>query len=401
MYGNTGTTFGGIMFAKRMDNIGKSFIREILKVINEEGIISFAGGLPNPSFFPIEGIKTACQTVLENNGAEALQYSTTEGLPALRKFISDRYSNKGITVPWTNILILNGSQQGLDLIGKIFIDKDDYILMEKPGYLGAIQAFSMYEPKIQMVTLDNDGINLNELEEMLKLRKYKFFYGVPNFQNPTGISYSEEKRIGLAKLLKKYDVLYVEDDPYGEIRFLGTEKKSMYYYYPEGTILLGSFSKIVAPGLRLGWIYAENNIFEKLVIAKQGADLHSNYFSQKIIYEFLKSEDLDKHIEKIKTEYLIQRKAMVECADEIFPKSFNVTLPEGGMFLWVDVPDNVDVMKLFEAALEEKVAFVPGNPFYVEGEKVSGFRLNFSNSTINDVKEGMNRLKKALDKVVK
>lgn len=387
------------MFADRMNNIGKSFIREILKVIKQDDVISFAGGLPNPKFFPIEEIKEACINVLTNDGAESLQYSITEGYPELRKFISNRYNKKGLDVCWENILILNGSQQGLDLLGKIFINKDDYILMEKPGYLGAIQAFSMYEPQINMVTLESDGINLNELENLLKLKKYKFFYGVPNFQNPTGISYSEDKRIALAKLLKKYEVIYIEDDPYGEIRFLGEEKKSMYYYYPEGTILLGSFSKIVAPGLRLGWVFANDEVFEKLVIAKQGADLHSNYFSQKIIYNYLKSADLDLHIEKIKKEYLLQRKAMVECAEIIFPKTFKMTLPEGGMFLWIDVPENVNVMTLFDYAIIEKVAFVPGNPFYVEGEKVTGFRLNFSNSSPEEIKDGMNRLKRALDKL--
>lgn len=389
------------MFAQRMNNIQKSFIREILKVIKQDDVISFAGGLPNPNFFPVEGIKKATEKVLSENAAEALQYSTTEGHKELREFIAKRYERKAVNVSFENILILNGSQQGLDLIGKIFIDKGDKILMEKPGYLGAIQAFSMYEPEIHMVTLENDGVNLAELEEKLKNNKYKFFYGVPNFQNPTGVSYSEEKRKALAELLRKYQVIYVEDDPYGEIRFLGEDKKSIHYYYPEGTMLLGSFSKIVAPGLRLGWVVANEEIFEKLVIAKQGADLHSNYFSQKIIYEFLKDEDLDKHIQKIKDEYANQRKTMVKCAEEIFPKEFKITLPEGGMFLWVDVPESIDVMDFFDYAIKEKVAFVPGNPFFVEGEKVTGFRLNFSNSTSEEVVEGMNRLKRAMEKMLK
>lgn len=388
------------MFAQRMHKIQKSFIREILKVIKQDDVISFAGGLPNPSFFPIEGIKRATEKVLNESGAEALQYSTTEGNKELREFIANRYKQKGIKVSYSDILILNGSQQGLDLLGKIFIDKDDLILMEKPGYLGAIQAFSMYEPNIHMVTLENDGINLVELEEKLKINKYKFFYGVPNFQNPTGVTYSDEKREALGKLLKEYKVLYIEDDPYGEIRFLGSEKKSMFYYYPEGTILLGSFSKIVAPGLRLGWVVASPEIYEKLVIAKQGADLHSNYFSQKIIYEFLISENLDEHIQKIKDEYAAQRETMVQCAKDIFPETFKITLPEGGMFLWVDVPDDIDVMEFFDYAIKEKVAFVPGNPFFVEGEKVTGFRLNFSNSTSTEVVEGMNRLKRALDNML-
>lgn len=388
------------MFANRMNNIQKSFIREILKVIQQDDIISFAGGLPNPNFFPIEGIKNATLKVLEKDGAEALQYSTTEGHKGLREYIAMRYGKKGVSVSYKDILILNGSQQGLDLLGKIFVDKNDWILMEKPGYLGAIQAFSMYEPNIQMITLMDDGIDLIELENRLKEREYKFFYGVPNFQNPTGVTYSEEKRKNLAKLLKEYKVIYIEDDPYGEIRFLGENKSSMYHYYPEGTILLGSFSKIVAPGLRLGWIVANPEIYEKLIIAKQGADLHSNYFSQKIIYEFLSSEDIDIHIQKIKDEYALQRKTMVDCAKLYFPKEFRITLPEGGMFLWIDVPEQVDVMKLFNYAIEEKVAFVPGNPFFIEGEKVTGFRLNFSNSTSLEVEEGMKRLKKALDRVI-
>lgn len=383
-------------WSNRAEKVEKSFIREILKVVNKPSIISFAGGLPNPSFFPVEELKEASRLVFEEEGEKALQYSLTEGCEDLRRFISDRYKKKGIDIGYKEILITSGSQQGLDLLGKVFINKGDNILMEKPGYLGAIQSFSAYEPNIDMVKLTNEGIDLTELEEKLKKNKYKFFYGVPNFQNPTGISYSAQNRVEVTKLLRKYKVPYIEDNPYGEIRFMGEEQESFGKLYKEGTIVLGSFSKIVTPAFRIGYISGPKEVVDKLVTFKQGSDLHTNYFSQRVLYKYLSTFDLGSHINKIKEQYRIQREVMVEEIKNNLPKEFKITLPEGGMFLWVEVPKVFDIDSYFQRALDKGVAFVTGLPFYIDKKEVSGFRLNYSNSKPEEIREGIKRLKEAL-----
>ena len=273
-----------LRFADRMNNVQKSFIREILKVVGNPEIISFAGGLPNPISFPVKGIQEVTNKILQEDGENILQYSTTEGYLPLREYISERYlKNSGLKIDPEEILITNGSQQGLDLIGKIFIDKDDDILIEEPGYLGAIQSFSMYEPKFHAIPMLEDGVNIDLLEENLKKYDPKLFYAVPNFQNPSGITYSAENREKVATLLEGSNTIFVEDDPYGELRFIGEKIPSMKSYLSDNTILLGSFSKIVSPGMRLGWICAKNEIMEKLIIAKQAADLQSNYFAQRVV----------------------------------------------------------------------------------------------------------------------
>lgn len=380
-------------FANRMETTRKSFIREILKVTQQPEVISFAGGLPNPGLFPVEEIARASAKVFDEDGRNALQYSTTEGYLPLREFIAERYLRKnGLKIEPDEILLTNGSQQGIDLIGKVFLNKGDGVVIEKPGYLGAIQAFSIFEPNFQSVPLLNDGIDTALLEKELSEDNAKLFYTVPNFQNPSGITYSRQKRKDLASILEKSNVACIEDNPYGELRFAGKDLPSIRNYL-DNTILLGSFSKIVAPGLRLGWICAGGEIMEKLIVAKQAADLHSNYLSQRIIHQYLMDNDIDEHIMKIKDAYGKRRDLMIDMMVEYFPEDVKYTKPEGGMFLWVTLPENVSSLDLFELAVKEKVAFVPGNPFYTGGgSAVNTLRLNFSNSDEDQIEEGIKRL---------
>ncbi len=388
-------------FANRMYNTPKSFIREILKVTQNPEIISFAGGLPNPDFFPVAEIAAATQKVLRRDGTKALQYSTTEGYPPLREFIANRYKRYGLSIEPSEILITNGSQQGLDLIGKLFINPGDRVVLERPGYLGAIQAFSLYEPQFQAVPLLEDGIDTDRLQTTLKNGPVKLFYTVPNFQNPSGITYSRAKRRAVAGILQDWDTILVEDNPYGELRFAGEPQPSMRKFIERNIVLLGSFSKVVSPGLRLGWICAPNFIMEKIVVAKQASDLHSNYLAQRIVYRYLHDNDLDRHLSTIKTAYKKQRNLMVAMLEECLPPEVTFTRPEGGMFVWVTLPENVSAMELFEAATQLNVAFVPGKPFYVDGAGDNTFRLNFSNSDETKIKEGIKRLSQALMTVIK
>ena len=387
----------GSIFADRISDVPKSFIREILKVAVDESIISFAGGLPNRSLFPLEEIKYVTNKLLAEAGADVLQYSSTEGYRELREWIANRYKErKNIIINPDNILITTGSQQGLDLLGKTILNEGDSVVMEEPGYLGAIQAFSLYKSVFQTIPLNIDGIDLDKFADVVNNTNSKIFYCVPNFQNPSGISYSEENRKCVAEIVKGTNILIVEDDPYGELRFLGYEKSSFYKLIPENTVLLGSFSKIVVPSFRIGWIVASDEIMEKLVIAKQASDLHTNYFGQRIIYEYLKEFDIDQHINKIKMAYGKQREAMVKAIEEYFPKDVKVTQPEGGMFLWVTLPEGVPAMEIFEKAIEKKVAFVPGDPFYVNKKDVNTLRLNFSSVDEETIRVGIKRLGEVL-----
>lgn len=376
-----------------MDIVHKSFIREILKVTENPNIISFAGGLPDPDLFPVRELAKAAKKVFEEDGKNALQYSTTEGYLPLRKYIIDRYSKKyGLNAGTDNILILNGSQQGLDLIGKTFLNKGDTIVMESPGYLGAIQAFTMYEVKFKSVPLLEDGIDVDLLDKTLSGNQIKLVYTVPTFQNPSGITYSREKRKNVASVIKKHNVIFVEDTPYSDLRFSGQDLPFIKSSIEDNSIILGSFSKVVSPGLRLGWICANKEIIEKVSIAKQASDLHSNYLAQRIVYRYLLDNDIDTHLLKITEAYKIRRDLMVALIAEYFPSNVKFTKPDGGMFLWVTLPGNFSSLELFNLAIKENVAFVPGNPFYVNGNRSNSFRLNFSNSDEAQIEEGIKRL---------
>lgn len=390
-----------IVFAERMNNVKKSFIREILKVTENPEVISFAGGLPNPLSFPVKEVQEASQKVLSENGSDVLQYSTTEGYLPLRQYIAQRYFKRfGLKIDADEILITNGSQQGLDLIGKVLLNKNDNILIERPGYLGAIQAFSIFEPRFNSVPMNDDGVDTDLLESSLDMHRPKLFYTVPNFQNPSGITYSAENRKITADILKKYNTVIIEDDPYGELRFMGQDLPPIRSYLEDNSIMLGSFSKIVAPGMRLGWICAKGEIMEKLIIAKQSADLHSNYYSQRVVYQFLIDNDLDEHIKKIKQLYKGQRDCMVSMIERYFPKEIKSTKPEGGMFLWITLPEGVSSLDLFDLAAKENVAFVPGDPFYADEKGTNTLRLNYTNSNEEMIEEGIKRLAKATKEII-
>lgn len=387
------------LFAERMNRVHKSFIREILKVTEDSNIISFAGGLPNPKSFPIKEVEKSVSRVLSENGEEALQYSTTEGYRPLREYIAKRYLKVGLKVEADEILITNGSQQGIDLIGKVFLNKGDKVLVERPTYLAAIQSFGLYEPQFRSVSLLEDGVDIDALEKILSAEKIKLFYSVTNFQNPTGITYSKQKRREVAEILKNHDTVFVEDNPYGEIRFLGEDIPPVKAYL-EDSILFGSFSKTVSPGMRLGWIVANEEVMEKIIIAKQASDLHSNYFTQRVVYQYLIDHEVDKHIEKIKEMYRNQRNMMVSMIEKYFPENVKYTKPEGGMFLWVTLPEGLSSMDLFELAIKENVAFVPGQAFYADGSGENTLRLNFSNSDEEKIEEGIKRLGKAINELM-
>jgi 2-aminoadipate transaminase len=381
-----------------MGKIPRSFVREILKVTEDPEIISFAGGLPSPESFPHQEIKEAAIQVLEEDGAQALQYSTTEGYYPLREWVAHRYQMKGLVVDPEDILITNGSQQGLDLVGKIFLNQKDPVLVERPTYLAALQSFGLYEPEFHSLPLEKDGVHVNRLEEALTQFYPKLFYAVPNFQNPTGISYSLKRRKEVARLLNDSDTVFVEDNPYGEIRFMGEDQPPLKAFL-EDSVLLGSFSKIVSPGIRLGWITTPTEIMDKLVTAKQASDLHSSLLSQMIVHRYLSLYDVEAHLNKIRSMYKRQRDLMVTLIQEEFPEGVKCTEPEGGMFLWVTLPEGMSTLELFEIALKEKVAFVPGQAFYAENPQFNTLRMNFSNSSEEKIKEGIYRLAKSIKKL--
>lgn len=390
-----------LRFAKRMSKTKKSFVREIFKFLGDPEMISFSGGFPNPSSFPVEGIKAAAIKVLDTDGANVLQYSSSEGYLPLRQYIASRYDQRfGLKVDPSEILIVNGSQQAFDLIAKVFLDVQDTIVIEHPAYLGALQSFSFYEPRFKEVKLTETGLDLDQLAQCLKDNP-KLMYVVPNFQNPTGLTYSAENRMAIATLLKQTDTILIEDDPYGELRFKGTDNKPIKFYLDDQTIMLGSFSKIVSPGMRMGWIVAKKDIMDKLIIAKQASDLHSNYFTQRVICQYLQDNDIDQHIQTIKAMYLAQREQMLSSIRKCFDPSITYTEPEGGMFLWVTLPVGISAMSLFENAVVEKIVYVPGDPFYAEGDNLNTLRLNYTNSTPQEIEEGIQRLAKVFNNAIK
>ena len=382
------------LLSNRIKNVPESFIRSILKVSTQEDVISFAGGLPSADLFPIQGLNNACNKVLQENGKKALQYASSEGDSELRAWIARRYKDKqGLDISIDNILITNGSQQALDLLGKVLLNEGDPIAIENPGYLGAIQSFSLYQPKMHTVAIDDNGLHIEQLTQVLEDHKPKLLYTVPNFQNPTGISYSQGNRVAIADVVSQFDTLLIQDDPYGELRLSGIQKSNFYALLPEQTLLLGSFSKVVTPSFRLGWVVAPDWLMKPLVIAKQAADLHTNYFSQKIIAQYLHDNALDDHIEKIIQFYGKQKQVMMDAIKQYFPADVRIASSEGGMFLWVTLPKGMSAMALFDKAIKEKVAFVPGKPFYV-GSEIEKNTLRLSYVTVEEeaIWDGIKRL---------
>jgi 2-aminoadipate transaminase len=396
-------------YPERVKKMPKSIIRELLKMTQNPEIISFGGGLPAPETFPIKELEEITTDVYRSKGTKALQYGSTEGYGELREELSKWMSREGIKSETNDILPTVGSQQGLDLLGRIFLEKGDRIIVEEPSYLGALQAFTFYEPQFIGVHLDNNGMMTDALEEKLKEveGRVKFIYVVPDFQNPAGVTLSHERRRKIIGLADKYKILVLEDSPYRELRYKGETIPSIYSLaQAEGLnniISLRTISKIIAPGLRIGWITADKNIIDTLVKMKQGADLCSPVLDQMIVSGLFKEGKLEQHIEKIKQNYSRKMKLMLDSLDKYMPKHPEVdwTRPEGGLFLWLSMPSQIDTYKMFKKAVEEeKVAFIPGFAFYHDGSVKNKMRLNFSYSTPEQIAEGIKRLGRIAEKEI-
>lgn len=397
-------------YAQRTQRMQSSAIRELLKFTELPDIISFAGGMPAPEVFPVKEFGEACQRVLDNQGALALQYGSTEGYLPLREMIARHSTRYGIDICTDNILITSGSQQALDLLGKIFINRGDRILVESPTYLGALQAWNAYGAEYITVPSDQDGMQTDALEQALRVGP-KFIYVLPNFQNPTGVTMSMERRLRLVELADRYGVPIIEDDPYGQLRFEGEHLSSVFVLdnnlqgntgstYRGNVIYLSTFSKILAPGIRLAWVVAPPEVIRKLVQAKQGADLHTSTFNQIVAYEVGHGGFLDQHVKVICSTYLERRNVMLDVMEEVMPAGVSWTHPMGGLFLWATIPENLDSAEVLKRAVEKKVAFVPGGSFFPRGGGLNTMRLNFSFSTPEKIQEGMVRLGDALRETI-
>lgn len=391
-------------FAKRMDNLKASEIRELLALTADPSIISFAGGLPAAELFPIDRWIEASNKVMKNNGAAALQYGPTDGYARLREHCVTRMEKVGCKdVKPEDIQILSGSQQGLDFVPRIFIDPGDYIIVESPTYLGALNAFKAYEPKFLQVALDEDGMILEDLEEKLKNHdNVKFIYVISDFQNPSGKTWTLERRKGLIELANKYDVMILEDNPYGELRFEGEVQPSLRSLDTEDRVIfMGTFSKIFSPGIRVGWFNAAPKVLEKFNLVKQGADLQTSTTTQMILSQFLDDNDLEAHIDQIIKVYGKRKNVMVDAMKKYFPEEVTFTNPEGGLFLWVTLPEGLNARDIAVKAIEQKVAFVPGGAFYPESPEENHFRLNYSCMPEDKIEEGIKRLGDVLKDAVK
>jgi 2-aminoadipate transaminase len=389
-------------FAQRTQRMRSSAIRELLKLTEQPDIISFGGGLPAPDVFPVDDFKAACERVLTQFGPQSLQYSTTEGYVPLREMIARHTDRYGIHVTPENILITSGSQQALDLIGKVFINPGDRILVEEPTYMGALQAWNAYGAEYVTIPMDEDGMVTDQLEEVLRTGP-KFIYVLPNFQNPTGVTLLQERRQRLVEIADRYGIPIIEDDPYGQLRYEGRHLPSVVVLdnqfrgnggapYRGNVIYLSTFSKTLAPGLRLAWVVAPQEVILKLVQAKQGADLHTASFNQMVAYEVSRGGFLDRHVWMIRRVYGERRDLMLEAMEEYFPPGTRWTRPQGGLFLWATLPEGMRSPEVLKAAIEQRVAFVPGAPFYACGGGENTMRLNFSNASPEKIRLGIERL---------
>ena len=388
-----------VTFAKRMGTLRASEIREILKITQRED----AGGLPAPELFPVEELKEISIRVLEQMGREALQYSTTEGYKPLREKIAERMNRKFKTsVSADNILITCGSQQALDLSGKLFLDEGDLVLCESPTYLAAISALKAYGPRFIEVPTDDQGMIIEELEKIIATQKsIKLIYVIPDFQNPTGKTWSLERRRDFMKLVKQYDIPVIEDNPYGELRFENEILPSLKSMDRSGKVIFTStFSKTFCPGLRIGWIAADAEFIEKYVLVKQGADLCTSIRSQMEIATYMDVFDFEAHIEKLVTVYRKRRDVMVEVLNKTMPQGVSFTHPQGGLFLWVELPKHIKAMDLLHDCLKNNVAFVPGDSFFPNGGVENTFRLNYSNMSEEKIIEGIQRLSLAIKNIM-
>lgn len=396
------TTQWDTLFCDRTKCMSSSIIREILKFTQMPDVISFAGGLPAPELFPIREFEEASRHVLNTDGQRALQYGLTEGYLPLREALAEKMQKYGVDAEPQNILLTNGSQQALDLIGRIFIDEGDLIVTGKPTYLGALQAFKVYAPEIIGINVDDEGMRVDELENALAGAKTrpKFLYVLPNFHNPMGVTLSLERRTALVKVAAKHGIPIIEDDPYGELRFEGEDITPIVVLHKENVIYLSTFSKTLAPGIRLGWVVGPERIVRKIVQAKQATDLHTSTFIQMIANDIMRRGILKAHSKVIRAAYGERRRIMTSAMEEHFPRGVTWTKPVGGLFLWVRTPENVNTMDLLETAVENKVAYVPGTVFYPDGSGLNTMRLNFSNATPDNIREGIKRLGRVLEKAI-
>ena len=398
------STLWNSRYAQRTLGVKSSAIRELLKVTQRPEIISFGGGLPAPDVFPVQRFEEACHKVLAECGAQALQYGATEGYQPLREMIARNIARYGICAQAENVLITSGSQQALDLIGKLLINRGDRILLEAPTYLGALQAFSVYGAQYVPIPIDDDGMRTDQLDSSLRAGP-KFMYVLPNFQNPSGVTLSEGRRQELILLADRFGIPVVEDDPYGQLRYEGDHLAPLVVLDRDNlrrdngftlgnVIYLSTFSKTLAPGIRLAWIVAPEEVISKLVLLKQAADLHTSTFNQYVAYEVARDGFLDQHVKLIRQVYRERRDAMLHALEEFFPTEVTWTHPKGGLFLWVTMPEGTNSEKLLRAALAENVAFVAGDSFYANNaaEGSRHMRLNFSHSHPDQIREGIRRL---------
>jgi 2-aminoadipate transaminase len=381
-------------FSERAQQLKSSAIREILKVTMRPDIISFAGGLPSPDTFPVERMRAAYDSVLSRQGKVALQYGPTDGYAPLREWIADSLSIDGARISPEQVMMVSGSQQGLDLLAKVLIDEGSKVLVETPSYLGALQAFSVYQPEYVSVPTDDSGLLPDAVQRIGQ--GARLLYALPNFQNPTGRTLSLERRRSLVEICAVMGLPLIEDDPYGALSYRGDPLPKMLTMNPDGVIYMGSFSKVLTPGIRLGYVIAPQALTRKLEQAKQAADLHTAQLTQMVVYEAIKDGFLSEHIPTIRSLYANQCQAMLAALSEFFPATATWTKPEGGMFIWVTLPKNIDSMQLLDEAIAHKVAFVPGTPFYANTPEHNTLRLSFVTVPPEKIREGIATLGKLI-----
>ena len=394
------------LYARRLEWMTTSVIRDIFKVIASSDIISLAGGWPEAALFPVDQLQEICQYVLSEMPRESLQYGMTDGWPPLREILAEYMTQMGIPAKKENIVITSGSMQALDLMGRIFLDEGDTVLVERPTFLGALQSFNAFGVKYATVPVDGDGLVVDQLEDILERTHPKFMYLLPTFQNPTGVTLDMARRQKLVEIADRQGVPILEDDPYGLLRFAGEplpslsqvdlarfpENQAAGSYVKGNSIYLSTFSKLLAPGLRVAWAVCTPEIAQQFVMAKQGTDLHTNALAQTIAYEFMRRGWLPDQVQRIRETYLERRNAMCKAIGEFFPPGVQYTRPEGGLFLWVTLPEAVDTTELLKEAAAKKVAFVPGGPFFVDGSGRNSLRLSFASVPPDTIREGIKRL---------
>lgn len=391
-------------YADRAKAMKASEIRELLKLTQQPDIISFAGGLPSPLSFPTVDIAEVATHVMLTAAEEALQYGTTEGYDRLREYCAYRSKQEGIDASIDNVVIVSGSQQGLDIVSKVMLNPGDTVIVEAPSYLGGLGAMRMYQPTFTSIKMDDNGLLVNELEEVLKKldNPPKLLYTVPTFQNPAGVTLPEKRREKLVDLAHEYNFVIMEDNPYGDLRYSGKPVKAVKAFDKEGRVIyLSTFSKIFSPGMRLAWVIGDEEFIRKFVIAKQSTDLCTNAFVQRILYEYCRRDLFNEHIKKIRVMYKEKRDIMLESMEEYFPEGCSWTRPDGGLFLWARVPEIINTRDMVGEAIKERVAYVHGSSFFVDDSGTNTMRLSFSHPANDKIGEGIKRLGRVIEKEIK